>query len=176
MFEAIEPGKVDYWNIVQKMRAIGIEVLCFGGYQHEAGLIIRQAREHGYKLQLVAGDAMANEEFGLIAGPASDGTLLTNSPSPSGPEVAALAVNFTEGLRSPFAAYAAVQVWAQAVERAGTFEPKVVADALRSGEFDTVLGRVGFDAKGDVAGYDTFVWYVWKDGKPVPVETGRLTE
>jgi len=42
MFEAIEPGKVDYWDVVQKMRAIGIELLYFGGYRHEAGLIIRQ--------------------------------------------------------------------------------------------------------------------------------------
>ena len=28
-----------------------------------------------------------------------------------------------------------------------------------------MLGRIGFDAKGDVTGYDTFVWYLWKDGK-----------
>ena len=75
MFEAIEPGKADYWDVVQKMRAKGIEVLYFGGYQHEAALIIRQAREHGYQLQLVAGDGISNEDFALIAGPASDGTL-----------------------------------------------------------------------------------------------------
>ena len=55
MFEAIEPGKADYWDIVQKMQAKGIEVLYYGGYQHEAGLIIRQAREHGYELQLRRG-------------------------------------------------------------------------------------------------------------------------
>jgi hypothetical protein len=39
-----------------------------------------------------------------------------------------------------------------------------------------VLGRIGFDAKGDVTGYETFVWYVWKDGKAAPVEPGTLTE
>ena len=77
MFEAIEPGKADYWDVVQKMQAMGVEVLYFGGYQHEAGLIIRQAREHGYELQLVAGDGISDEDFGLIAGPASDGTLMT---------------------------------------------------------------------------------------------------
>jgi branched-chain amino acid transport system substrate-binding protein len=43
-------------------------------------------------------------------------------------------------------------------------------------EFDTVLGRIGFDAKGDLTGYETFVWNVWKDGKYAPVETGKLTE
>lgn len=50
MFAAIEPGQADYWDIVQEMQALGVEILYFGGYQHEAALIIRQAREHGYDL------------------------------------------------------------------------------------------------------------------------------
>ena len=73
MFEAIEPGKADYWDVVQKMRAMGVEVLYFGGYHARSGLIIRQAREHGYELQFVAGDGIGNEDFGLIAGPARTG-------------------------------------------------------------------------------------------------------
>jgi branched-chain amino acid transport system substrate-binding protein len=176
MFEAIEPGKADYWNVVQKMQAKGIEVVYFGGYQHEAALIIRQAREHGYKLHLVAGDGINQEDFGLIAQSASDGTLMTAPPAPHGPEMAELAAKFTEGFRPPFIPYAAVQAWAQAVERAGTFETKAVADALRAGELDTVLGRIGFDDKGDVTGYETFVWFVWKDGKAAPVDLAELAE
>jgi branched-chain amino acid transport system substrate-binding protein len=176
MFEAIEPGKADYWHVVQKMRAMDVEVLYYGGYTHEAGLIIRLAREHGYELQLVAGDGIGIEDFGLIAGPTSDGTLMTSPPAPSGPGAAELAAKLTEDVRSPFAAYAAVQAWGQAVEMAGTFEAEAVAKALHSHQFDTVLGRIGFDAKGDVTGYQTFIWYVWKDGKYAPVEPGKLTE
>jgi branched-chain amino acid transport system substrate-binding protein len=176
MFEAIEPGEADYRDLVEKIQAEGIEVLYFGGYQHQVGLIIRQAREHGYELQLVGGDAMASEDFGLIAGPAADGTLMTLFPSPSGPEVAEFSAKFTEGFRPPLTTYAAFQAWAQAVERAGTFDTAEVADALRAGEFDTILGRIGFDAKGDVTGYDTFAWYVWNDGTYALVEPGKLTE
>jgi branched-chain amino acid transport system substrate-binding protein len=180
MFEAIEPGKADYWDVVQKMRAKGVEVLYYGGYTHEAGLIIRQAREHGYELQLVAGDGIGSEDFGLIAGATSDGTLMTSPPAPSGPGAAELGAKFTQDFRNPFAAYAAVQVWAQAVEKAGTFETEAVTEALRVHDFDTVLGRIGFDAKGDVTGYETLsgtsVWYVWKDGNYAPVEPGKLTE
>ena len=83
---------------------------------------------------------------------------------------------FPEVGQPPYTTYAAVQAWAQAVQRAGTFETKAVADALRASEFDTVLGRIGFDGKGDVTGYDTFVWYVWEEGKYAPVEPGQLTE
>ena len=39
--------------------------------------------------------------------------------------------------------------------------PKAVIKALREGSFDTVLGKIGFDEKGDVTGIDTFVWYVF---------------
>jgi branched-chain amino acid transport system substrate-binding protein len=83
---------------------------------------------------------------------------------------------FAETIQPSFAAYAAIQVWAQAVQKAGTFESEAVAEALRGSEFDTVLGTIGFDGKGDVTGYDTFAWYVWKDGKYQPVEPSKLTE
>ena len=139
------------------MQTMDIEVLYYGGYQREAGLIIRQAREHGYGLQLVAGDGISNEDFALIAGPASDGTLMTYPPVPANPQAAELRQRLADIVHSPFQTYAAFQAWAQAVEEAGTFEPEAVAEALRAGEFDTVLGRIGFDAKGDVTGYDTFV-------------------
>lgn len=37
-------------------------------------------------------------------------------------------------------------------------------ETLRNDEFDTVLGRIGFDEKGDVTA-PGYVWYVWKDGE-----------
>jgi hypothetical protein len=33
-----------------------------------------------------------------------------------------------------------------------------------------VVGRVGFDEKGDVTGWGTYVWYVWQDGEFVLLE------
>jgi branched-chain amino acid transport system substrate-binding protein len=129
MFEAIEPGKADYRDIVQKMQAMGVEVLYFGGYQHEAGLIIRQAREHGYGLHLVSGDGISNDDFALIAGRAADGTLMTYPPQPDGPAAAEFAAKFAEeGLEPAFQPYAAVQAWAQAAEKSGTFEAGAVAE------------------------------------------------
>ena len=72
--------------------------------------------------------------------------------------------------------YAAVEVWAQAVERAGTFETKAVAEALHTHQFDTVLGKIGFDEKGDVYGYEPFTWYIWQQGNYAPVDRAELTE
>jgi hypothetical protein len=42
---------------------------------------------------------------------------------------------------------------------------KLVADGVAA-----VIGRLGFDAKGDVTGIETFRWYRWHQGELVPEE------
>ncbi len=59
--------------------------------------------------------------------------------------------------------YGAIQAWAQAVEQAGSTDTPKVIEALRGNQFDTVLGKIGFDGKGDVTA-PGYVFYVWKDG------------
>jgi branched-chain amino acid transport system substrate-binding protein len=183
MFEGIEPGQAEYSDVVRRMQARGVEVLYYGGFRREAGLIVRQAHDQGYNLQLVAGDGIGGEDFALIAGPAADGTLMTNAPSPpTNSETALLAERFaSEGFpggfgMGSFRTYAVIQVWTQATEQAGTFESGVVAEALRTLQFETVLGRLGFDPKGDVTGHNTYIWYVWKDGEFAPVDPAELPQ
>jgi branched-chain amino acid transport system substrate-binding protein len=62
------------------------------------------------------------------------------------------------------------------VEKAGTLDHKAVIESLHAHEFDTVLGRISFDDKGDVRGFEPFVWYIWKDGNYAPVDPAKLTE
>jgi branched-chain amino acid transport system substrate-binding protein len=176
MFEAIEPGQAEYSDVVRKMQGTNIEVLYYAGFRQEAGLIVRQAHDRGYDLQLVAADGIGGEDFALIAGPAADGTLMTYAPGPPAtPETALLAERFAASGYSgsfglgTFRSYAVVQAWAQAAEQAGTFAPDGVAAALHRLQFDTVLGRIGFDEKGDVTGYETYVWYVWSGGEFAPL-------
>ena len=69
--------------------------------------------------------------------------------------------------------YAAVQVWAEAVQRAGTLEIAAVIKMLRRGRFDTVLGRVAFDDNGDLKGA-SWQWQQWTDGTYVPLGERQL--
>ena len=168
MYESFTPGESDYSALVSRMQAAGIEVFYVGGYSTEAALILRQARTRGYGAQLVSGDGIVTEDFWLIAGAAGEGTIMTFFPDARGNPEAAHAVDAfrargfePEGYT--LHAYATVQVWAQAVERAGTLE----LSALRDEHFDTVLGTLDFDEKGDVT-TPSFVWYVWRDGHYVP--------
>ena len=67
-------------------------------------------------------------------------------------------------------AYAAVEVIKQAAEEARSLDPRKVAMVMRSGrKFDTVIGQIGFDLKGDVTSPD-YVMYVWKKNA-----SGRIT-
>jgi branched-chain amino acid transport system substrate-binding protein len=71
-----------------------------------------------------------------------------------------------------------VQIIKQAAEAAKSLDPKKVAEVMHSGkQFDTVLGNVSFDKKGDVSAYvvegkskDRYVLYTWKKGAD-----GRIT-
>jgi branched-chain amino acid transport system substrate-binding protein len=82
MYEAITQGDKDFSALVSKMKQANIEAIYFGGYQTEAGLIVRQARDQGLKAQFIGGDALVTEEFWKITGPAGEGTLMTFAPDP----------------------------------------------------------------------------------------------
>jgi branched-chain amino acid transport system substrate-binding protein len=181
LFVAYQPEALDYSDLLDQLSAASIEVLYVGGYSPEAGLIIRQARDRKYSIQLVAGDSLSTGEFWLVAGPAGEGSLFTSFSDPTHEPRAAEVMERLQGqLQQPNAravySYAAVQLWAQAVEKAGTLEANSVAATLRAHEFDTVLGTIGFDEKGDVTGYEPFVWYVWRDGNYAPADPDELTE
>ncbi len=170
MYEAYTAGEKDYTALVSKLKAAAIDVIYLGGYHTEAALMIRQAHEMGYKPQLVSGDALVTDEFWKITGAAGEGTLMTFSPDPRKNEAASKVVEqFQAQGYEPegytLYTYAAIQAWAQAAKKAGSFDTDKVSKVLRSGaKFTTVLGSIGFDAKGDVTA-PGYVWYVWKDGK-----------
>ncbi len=171
--ETYTPGERDYSQLVDKMQAASIDVVYVGGYTAETGLMVRQAHDRGYAAQFVSGDALTNEEFWLITGQAGEGTLGTFGPDPRTYQAAASVVaRFRKIGFEPSGytlhTYAAVQSWAQATQKAGSLAVDKVVESLRQEQFDTVLGKIGFDDKGDVTA-PGYIWYMWKDGKYVPV-------
>lgn len=180
-YAQVTPGKVDYSDTLAELEAAGIDVLFYGGYQPEAALLIRQARDRGYDLQLIGSDSLVTEYFWRVAGPAAVGVRFVSMADPrtnaaAAPVVAKLRAQGYEPEGFTLYSYAAVEVWAQAVEKAGTVATDAVAEVLRTQQFDTVLGRIGFDENGDVYGYEPFVWYVWQEGNYVPLESGAAKE
>lgn len=169
MYEAYTAGEKDYTALVTKMKRANIDLIYIGGYHTEAGLIRRQATEQGLDAVLMSGDALVSEEYWSITGDVGTGTLMTFSPDPAKNPAAAPVVEEFEaaGIKPEgytLYTYGAIQAWAQAVEKAGTLDLDPVLDALHSESFDTVLGNITFDAKGDVEA-PGYVVYEWRDGK-----------
>lgn len=166
IYEAYTQGDKDFTALVSKMKAAAIDVVYIGGYHTEAGLILRQMRDQGMKTQLVSGDALMTSEFWSITGPAGEGVLMTFGPDPrKKPEAAGVVKRFKDKGIDPegytLYTYATIKLWADAAQKAGTIDSKKVAETIRAGTWNTVLGPRTFDKKGDITVLD-FVFYVWK--------------
>jgi branched-chain amino acid transport system substrate-binding protein len=170
LYEGINPGEKDYSAIVGKLKTVGTEVLYYGGYPTEGGLILRQAADQGVKLQMVTTSGFVSPEFWSIAGSAGEGTLFPFPRNPVGLETAKHVVDeFRATGYDPegftLFSYATVQALAEGVRRAGKTDGAAVAHALRSGDpVATIFGPVAFDAKGDAEGM-TYEMNVWRDGR-----------
>jgi len=172
--EAIAAGEKDYSALVTRLKENRTQVLYYGGYPAEAGLIARQMSDQGLTVVMIGGDALVTPDFWAITGAAGEGTLMTFSPDPRKlPGNAALVRAFRDHGFEPEAytlyTYAAVQAWAQAARQAGSTDWQKVAHALKTGTFDTAIGRIGFDAKGDVSA-PGYVMYRWSGGRYDEVE------
>jgi branched-chain amino acid transport system substrate-binding protein len=165
MFESYNKGDKDFNAIVSRLKLEKIDLVYVGGYHQESGLILRQMRDQGLQTVLMAGDALADKEFASITGPAGEGTLFTFGPDPRNkPTAKAIVEKFKAKNIDPegytLYTYAAMQVWTQAVAKAGTTDPKKVMDKIKGGSWDTVIGKMEFDAKGDIKQLD-YVVYKW---------------
>ncbi|HQS08647.1 MAG TPA: branched-chain amino acid ABC transporter substrate-binding protein [Xanthobacteraceae bacterium] len=169
LYEGINPGEKDYSALVSKLKAAGVDLVYFGGLHPEAGLIVRQMRDQGLKSVLFSGDGITDKEFWSIAGPGAAGTLMTFGPDPrKNPAAKEVVDRFKAKGVDPegyvLYSYAAVQIIKQAAEATKSTDPKKLADYMHSGAtFQTVLGPLSFDKKGDITKKD-YVVYIWKDG------------
>jgi branched-chain amino acid transport system substrate-binding protein len=167
LYESYTKGDKDFNAIVSRLKAENIDLVYVGGYHQEAGLILRQMRDQGLKTILMAGDAMADKEYASITGAAGEGTLFTFGPDPrKKPTAAAIVDKFKVKNIDPegytLYTYAAVQIWTQAAAKAGTTDAKKVMDTIKAGSWDTVIGKIEYDSKGDIKQLD-YVVYKWDD-------------
>jgi branched-chain amino acid transport system substrate-binding protein len=166
MYEAYTQGDKDFTALVSRMKQANIDVVYLGGYHTEGGLLLRQMRDQGMKTALVGGDSLVTSEFWAITGPAGEGVYMTFGPDPRNkPSAKAAVAKFKAKGIDPegytLYSYAAYQVWAQAAAKAKSTDPKKVAETMKAGKWDTVIGTLSFEKKGDITILD-YVWYAWK--------------
>ncbi len=170
LYDGINAGDSDYSAVITKLKTIKPDVVFFGGYPPEMGLLLRQAKEQGLQTQFMGAEGAFNQSLLEIAGPAVDGMMFTYpadfSQRPSNQAV----VNAFAQAKRPangayqMPAYAAMQVLHQTLQAVGP-DPRKAADYMHSHSFDTVIGPVAFDKKGDLKNFEFVVFQLDKDGK-----------
>ena len=176
-YEAYTAGEKDYSALVSKLKSKNIDVLYIGGYHAEAGLMARQMKDQSMNVQIISGDALVTQEYWNITGDAGEGTLMTFGPDPRGkPSAKAVVKKFEAAGLNPegyvLYSYAALQVFEQAATKAKSTKPNDVKKAMRSTAFDTVIGTINFDKKGDVIATSKdplYIFYKFSKGGYAPL-------
>lgn len=175
-YTALTPGEKDYSALVTKLKADKVDVIYFGGYHPEAGLLVRQLHDVQVSAQIIGGEGLSNTEYWAIGNQAAQGTLFTNATDAlKNPDSAeAVAVLKEKGV-PPEAftlnAYAAVQVLKFGIEKAGkTDDSAAVAAAIKSGDaIPTAIGKLTYGATGDLSS-PSFSLFKWDNGQIVAAE------
>jgi len=167
-------GSASYGDIVASLKRERIGVVYVAGYAEDIGLLQHEIREAGLPIQVLTCDSGVFDLVPRAAGRSVEGLLFTSPRNPLDyPAVIALMAEArAKGIEMDgygVVNYAAVQAWAQAVQQANSVDSEKVAEILHSRQFDTVIGRLGFDTDGNVTGNRAdWVWYRWHDGKTEP--------
>ncbi|OHV84385.1 ABC transporter substrate-binding protein [Rhizobium sp. LCM 4573] len=174
--DAVTVGDKDYTALTTRLKSENIEIVYFGGYHPEGGLLARQLSDLGVKATIIGGEGLSNTEFWNIGTNAAAGTIFTNAsdatknPASKG-AVDALAARNIPAEAFTLNAYAAVEVLKAGIEKAGKADDsEAVATALKSGEpIKTSIGDLTYAETGDLSS-PAFSLFKWEDGKIVSLE------
>ena len=174
LYEAYTAGEKDYSALVSKLKQANVDAVYVGGYHTEAGLIARQMKDQGMSAPIISGDALVTNEYWAITGAAGEGTMMTFGPDARElPAAKGVVEKFRKAGYEPegytLYTYAAMQIYAAAVTKAGSTDLAKVTAELQKGKYDTVIGPISFDAKGDVT-TPAYVWYKWTNGSYAQVK------
>jgi len=173
-YEHITQGDKDFSAVLTKFKPLNPEVIFFGGYYPEAGLLITQMRRLGIKAIFVSGDATIDQEYLNIAGKNAEGTYLSYGPDF---EKLESAKKFMQdypakyGQVGPYSLYAydAANIILKGIELAKSTDGAKIAAAIHGNAFDVARGKLAFDENGDLSSSPYVMWVV-KDGKFVVTE------
>ncbi len=149
-----EYGMADrqFGPLVSKVKADNPEVIYASGYYFNAGPLVSQLRAAGITVPIIGQEGYDSEKFMEIAGPASEGTLVTTSldRDSGSPVTQAFLADYKKatGVGADMVAassYTATLVAIDGLKKTGGKGGEALKKALASGSYDTPIGKLSFN-------------------------------
>lgn len=181
--ESVQDGDTDFSGQVSNIKNANPEVIVFSGYYTEGGLIMKEVRKQGMAdIVMVGGDGLQAPTFWELGGEAVEGSISYCGFSPEQPTEET--AKFIEDLKAKYnkeadlfnaQGYDAVMILADAMERAGSADPKVFVNELaKTKDFPGVSGVTTFRENREPIKSPVYLLQVknqqWSLLKKVPVE------
>ncbi|MFN6992119.1 MAG: ABC transporter substrate-binding protein [Fervidobacterium sp.] len=151
-------GDQEFSAQISQALAFGSEAIVVTGYYNEIALAAQQARSLGYKGHILAGDGADAPELIKIGGKAVEGIYFSDHYHPDAP-VTNRSKKFVEAFEKKYGVkpstlsalgYDAYMLVVEAIERAKTTKPQLIATAIRSiKNFEGVTGMITIDSQGN---------------------------
>ena len=164
--DVVQPGQTDFSATVTKVTGSNADAIFYAGYYPEAGLLVKQLRQAGYKGLFMSGDGSEDPAFVKAAGAAAaNGAVLT---APAGPAPADFDSTYQTVNGGPSGLYSTQSYDATNIILAGLAAGKTSHADLNAfiGSYtgDGVSGPIAFDQYGDIKQSVIFAYTV-KNGK-----------
>jgi len=170
MFQGIGQDENDFSANVSVIKGSGAEGFFWGGMYGQGGPLCVKMRQQGINIPFVSGDGCFDQTFiDTVGGTAANVFLSFGRDYHSLPAAQPFLEKYKakyqhdEGAYSVYG-YDAANALLTAIDQAQTTDPDKVAAVLKSRSFDTILGKIEFDSKGDLKQSGYVIWTI-KDGK-----------
>ncbi len=169
MHEKINAGEKDFSSVMTRVMDAKPSLLFYSGYQVEAGLIVRQLRDAGSQMPIMAATTISAPDFFSIAGEYGNGVKFASVPLPEDVSGSEKLTQLIKSKKIPsdsagLYAYITMEILADAMNKAGSLDPQKVGDVLHHQKLSTIVGDGQFDSKGGYVGPPEQV-YEWRNGK-----------
>lgn len=143
--------------IVSKLKSDNPDAIYASGYFFTAGPLVNQLRAAGISVPVIGQEGYDSQKFIEIAGPASEGTIITTSLDRDSSTMEAkdfIAAFEKNGDRKvdmvAASAHTAVNVLVEAMRKAGTSDRKALRDAIATTKLTASTGEISFNELGEV--------------------------
>jgi len=170
----VKVSQSTYITEVQKIKSAAPDAVFYAGYEVETPYLRKQLVDAGIKVPFMASDGAFLSPTIDEAEGAAEGMYLSNfAPEPKAVVQAQWIKAYQDvEFRNPdtysINGYSAMKVLIEGAKKAGTLEGPKVADAIRSLDISTPMGKVAYNPNGDLKEQRIFIFQV-KDGEFVQV-------